>query len=328
MPSSGSIPPESTPGIFSSAFHFGLRRCFVVFVLIGLLGVIGGLGWEHWGMSICLAGGSVASGALLGFLFGVPRVLQQKPGSDGQDAAPMTASNTNLERISDWLTAIIIGVSLVQLTEIGESLDGLARQVSGEVGDDQGAGYTAVYFGVLYFGIGGFLFTYLFTRIQLVRAFTETERKLRDEMSNAATRERLLVDQVARLARDGGSPAGMLKGGEGDQNKGRFGGSPSVKGRTLGAKVSPIDDSDWCSVALWVTGSADKPLSGRVSFHLHQTFKPHDVVEVTAVDNEARCTVVAWGAFTVGAVCDGGRTRLELDLADGASGGPEEWLER
>lgn len=56
------------------------------------------------------------------------------------------------------------------------------------------------------------------------------------------------------------------------------------------------------------------PLQGRVKFHLHSSFDP--AVETVAVeDGQATLTLHAYGAFTVGAETDGGRTHLELDLA-------------
>lgn len=73
-------------------------------------------------------------GALIGFLFGIPRVLQQdvipvsKPAPSGVTAtSPTTESsidsyslkvNTNLEQISDWLTKIFVGLGLVQLQRV------------------------------------------------------------------------------------------------------------------------------------------------------------------------------------------------------------------
>jgi hypothetical protein len=64
-------------------------------------------------------------GGLLGFLFGIPKLLQgplpasEKTGETGAaNIAPMPrrflGTNTSLEEISDWLTKIIIGLGLVQ----------------------------------------------------------------------------------------------------------------------------------------------------------------------------------------------------------------------
>ena len=51
-----------------------------------------------------------------------------------------------------------------------------------------------------------------------------------------------------------------------------------------------------------------------VVFFLHPIFTPASQT-VMPVNGEAKLTLHAWGAFTVGALADGGRVRLELDLA-------------
>lgn len=81
-----------------------------------------------------------ATGALLGFLFGIPRLLQRPATSQPQTTTePQPAgtplpnqrqmarerffsSNTSFEEISDWLTKIIIGLGLVQFQTILEYL--------------------------------------------------------------------------------------------------------------------------------------------------------------------------------------------------------------
>jgi hypothetical protein len=56
------------------------------------------------------------------------------------------------------------------------------------------------------------------------------------------------------------------------------------------------------------------PLTGEVQFHLHQSF-PNQVLSRRVRNGFATCQLSAYGAFTVGAVADQGRTQLELDLA-------------
>ncbi|MBZ9765518.1 hypothetical protein LB526_01925 [Mesorhizobium sp. CA6] len=86
------------------------------------------------GVATILAAGS--TGGLLGFLFGIPRLLQRpapaqlqsnadSQAADGaknsaQTSAPerFLSTNTSLEEISDWLTKIIIGLGLVQFQTI------------------------------------------------------------------------------------------------------------------------------------------------------------------------------------------------------------------
>jgi hypothetical protein len=69
-----------------------------------------------------------------------------------------------------------------------------------------------------------------------------------------------------------------------------------------------------------------RPLTGTVTFYLHDTFdQPVQRVKVNK-NGVARLVVYAYGAFTVGAVADGGKTLLELDLAED-EGFPEEFRE-
>jgi hypothetical protein len=58
------------------------------------------------------------------------------------------------------------------------------------------------------------------------------------------------------------------------------------------------------------------PLRGAVRFYLHDTFLNDRPVVSVSPAGVAELSIDAWGAFTVGAVADGGLTRLELDLAE------------
>lgn len=276
-----------------------------------------------------------AGGGLFGFLFGIPRVLQRNGKGASDDPNSVAASNTNLEQVSDWLTAIIIGASLVQLRTIGDGLDWLSTRVASELSvtanQVSGAtnGYALSYFSIIYFFIGGFLFSYLFTRLNLIEAFSETEKRIRNAQStalNAAAEKDFMLDQLSRTLASQPKQEANLPSLEGDQNKGKFGGDRESNGRVISAKITPLGpDNTNCKVDMVVTGTPLKPLHGKVTFHLHETFKPKDQIEVIAVDNLASFTVFAYGAFTIGAVADDGQTRLELDLADPALGGPEAW---
>jgi hypothetical protein len=99
-----------------------------------------------------------------------------------------------------------------------------------------------------------------------------------------------------------------------DPQKGRWGGAASANGRHLSAAVSPIT-ADWFNIRLMITGTDTKPLQGDVTFFLHPTFQP-DHRRVPVINGTAILELTSWGAFTVGAICDAGVTRLELDLAE------------
>jgi hypothetical protein len=99
-----------------------------------------------------------------------------------------------------------------------------------------------------------------------------------------------------------------------DPQKGQWGGAAVRRGLVLDAEIREISKT-WYEVRLWVESTSfDRALVGSVEFHLHPTF-PESVVQVTAVNGRAELSCQAWGAFTVGAVADGGDTKLELDLA-------------
>jgi hypothetical protein len=166
-------------------------------------------------------------GGVLGFLFAVPRVLAQAdplagaegegsadgsaagstPGSAGQQsgqggsaASPGRArrgstlksrllqSNTNLERISDWLTTMLVGVGLSQLGSINGALVSFRTFLASEAlvfppptgsGPATAGILPAIGPMLLIFGlVMGFLFLYLYTRLVLTALFHQVERSL------------------------------------------------------------------------------------------------------------------------------------------------------
>ena len=126
-------------------------------------------------VDLLTAGASLAAGAVLGFIFGVPKSQSASAtgsigpaGNDGQQYG----ANTNLEQISDWLAKTIVGVSLVELSKLPPMLDKLATYVAGGMGDP-GPHFKAVALVIMiYFVSAGFLISYLWSRMELTRAFT------------------------------------------------------------------------------------------------------------------------------------------------------------
>jgi cellulose biosynthesis protein BcsQ len=109
-----------------------------------------------------------------------------------------------------------------------------------------------------------------------------------------------------------------------DPQKGQWGGKNRHNGRELTATVVRVS-KNWFEIILTVRTVRSKPLTGPVTFHLHQSFE-NETETVEADDGEATLTLHAYGAFTVGAVMDDGRTTLELDLAE-LKGAPKEFRE-
>src|SRR5215471_9611310 len=87
---------------------------------------------EHWsylgiGMSTAIA--AFLSGCLIGFLFGIPRVVSS--GQLRHDKKPQAyVPSTNLAEVSDWLTKLLLGAGLVQLTHLGEPISHLIDSIA------------------------------------------------------------------------------------------------------------------------------------------------------------------------------------------------------
>ena len=113
-----------------------------------------------------------------------------------------------------------------------------------------------------------------------------------------------------------------------DPWKGVFGGRAEDNGRRLRASVREAGTEGWYTIRLVVESvSARRPLESAVRFYLHDTFRNSRPVVPVGPNGRAELRLLAWGAFTVGAVVDDGATRLELDLADLESA-PQTFRER
>lgn len=100
-----------------------------------------------------------------------------------------------------------------------------------------------------------------------------------------------------------------------DPNKGQFGGLARRNGTQLTASIASIPGSEnWWKITLAVSVEPSSEIQGPVIFHLHPTFDEPRLT-VPLCSGRAELVIYAWGSFTVGAELDGGRRRLELDLA-------------
>lgn len=127
------------------------------------------------GRGVLIACASFLTGVLLGFIFGIPRALQsQLQGQNQADNSLTYQVNTNLEQISDWLTKIIVGVSLVELGRVPELFRRLGDYLSACLGELCKSPSVAVVVVVL-FVVLGFLAGYLMTRLYLTGAFWRAE---------------------------------------------------------------------------------------------------------------------------------------------------------
>jgi hypothetical protein len=132
-----------------------------------------------------IAFSSAIVGAFVGFIFGIPRTPASKDPEN-------IAANTNLEEISDWITKIIVGVSLVQLNQIGNGIIELGHTLAGGLGNHPTSFVFSISTMIFYF-VGGFFLGYLWSRIclpKILRASLE-EGRLRLELSETKTKQDL-----------------------------------------------------------------------------------------------------------------------------------------
>lgn len=178
--------------------YYQALQCLLLVLAAGVIGVmINALRYHNWvhgivaktaGVGILMAGSAFIVGLLLGFLFGFPPApsgsSSQTAGqtSGGQSAnpslpasngtggpqSPSLFQNTNLLEISDWLTKVIVGASLVELTKVPPLLKRLGEYVAYGVNPTKDASPPVALFTLVYFWSCGLLFGYLWTRFEIL----------------------------------------------------------------------------------------------------------------------------------------------------------------
>jgi len=87
---------------------------------------------------------------------------------------PAYGANTNLEQISDWLTKILVGVSLTQVPHIIDALHRSAGSLASALGGPE-ADHAFAFALIVFFLICGFLLGYLWTRLYLPSALSQSD---------------------------------------------------------------------------------------------------------------------------------------------------------
>lgn len=169
------------------------------------------------GVSLLLAGASFVLGVLLGFLFGIPKTVEPSshvgPESGGalkaitassEPVRPRYLTNTNLGQVSDWLTKILVGVGLTQISGIGDHLDSLIRYLEPGVGAIPESRPFLLALLTCYL-VGGFMMGYLWTSIDLPSvlgwrdvAVQVREREALDQEKKDLTRTLATYDVATR----------------------------------------------------------------------------------------------------------------------------------
>jgi hypothetical protein len=183
-----------------------LRRTGYVFIPLAALGVIAlvfkagstavAVTYLMWALS-CLI-----SGSAIGFLFGIPKILQNVNPDDAAQASSSYRQqvNTNLEQISDWLTKIIVGLGLINLTKLPPYLAGMAAVLAAGTGDGENKAFAMAL--IVYFALLGFLSGYLSTRLFLAGAFSKADQLAAARSEGRARGAEQTINQLRSLAKD------------------------------------------------------------------------------------------------------------------------------
>ncbi len=103
-----------------------------------------------------------------------------------------------------------------------------------------------------------------------------------------------------------------------DPQKGMWGGKSARNGRKVTATVELAEgEKEWFKIDIKVEATDFRSITGPVYVHVHDTFaKPYYIADFVNIKRLcAELVLHAYGAFTIGVVCDDGETTLELDLA-------------
>ena len=179
-------------------------------------------GWAQFysivGVSIGLAAAAALIGGLLGFLFGIPRMLQPdavaEPATnshvirlrtEGVEKNPYKPS-TNLEEISDWLTKILVGVGLTQVGDLKEIATAYMGSASEGLGNFPGCRPFSLALAITFLVVG-FLVSFLTTRLKLPKAYYEADfvdkksfEKLESDFDGRLDQVRKSVSELERQA--------------------------------------------------------------------------------------------------------------------------------
>lgn len=155
----------------------------VTVVLLGIVACIvcvafAGFGRDFTALLVLISLASLLIGGVLGFLFGIPKLNRAYDPRENYNRSIKYHPNTNLEDVSDWLTKIIIGITLTQITRIPTHLQSIADSILLRVDCTRmncDFAQPVLISLILYFFIAGFIIGYFYTRLYLPNLFAMME---------------------------------------------------------------------------------------------------------------------------------------------------------
>jgi len=181
---------------------------FIPFLSVAILAA----GWVGWtanatGPVLLWVFASLAAGGTTGFLFGIPKsgmsskvdsfspVSKSLSGSLNHpetDVSPRARPNTNLEEVSDWLTKILVGLTLANLTELKREIGRISLNAAAAIRPHPNeADISAATALVVGFALVGFLGVYLYMRLFVQGAMVRSDDQLHQYRSALERAERI-----------------------------------------------------------------------------------------------------------------------------------------
>jgi hypothetical protein len=123
--------------------------------------------WSYLGTGMLTALAAFLAGCVIGFLFGIPRAVSS--GQLRHEGSAAYTPSSNLAEVSDWLTKLLLGAGLVQLTRlgapIGHLIDSVAAGLTAGTGTPPPSSAAKVMAGSILFGYAaiGLLDAYVVT---------------------------------------------------------------------------------------------------------------------------------------------------------------------
>lgn len=148
--------------------------------------------WSVLGIAMLIGGASFAAGGIGGFIFGIPSMVQSNN--------TIIKNNDNLIQISDWLTKIIVGVGLVELTKTPHKIKQIGEYLQPSFGGNEW-GRNASMAIVFYFFFFGFLIVYFWTRTDFTKIIYDDEDE-RVKKAEADTQKAIKAKEEIQKAKD------------------------------------------------------------------------------------------------------------------------------
>lgn len=161
--------PTTETGRFGASLIIG-GGIYSAIVLIIVLIVC----WSHWqdaGLALGIVFAGATAGILIGFTFGIPK-LATTP-QEELTAQGRLVSNSNFGRVSDWLTTIVIGLSIAQFGKVLDGVRWLGSAYSDVFSTDLGDPAAAAFgISLTFSSIGiGFVMMFMWTSTRLLEVF-------------------------------------------------------------------------------------------------------------------------------------------------------------